>query len=87
MADNFIKERNEAVIEAFKGDYEKLYLYARKWNGSEFCEQFKSATDELKRMTVCKMVCAIISEEMTPYKREAEQWLRDHGAHPTNGGV
>lgn len=85
--DSFIKERNEAVISAFKGDYLLLYRYMKKWNGREFYEQFKSATDEVKRMTVCKMVCAIISEEMTPYKHEAEQWLRKHGASPTGGGV
>lgn len=87
MADKFIQERNEAVISAFKGDYTKLYSYIAKWNGVEFYNGFKSATDEAKRMTVCKMVCAIISEEMTPYKHEAEQWLREHGASPTIGGV
>lgn len=80
MATDFIKERNEAVIEAFNGDYKKLYRYMRKWNGMEFYEGFKESTDEVKRMTVCKMVMAITSEDITPYKREAEKWLREHGA-------
>lgn len=80
--DNFIKERNEAVIAAFKGDYKKLYMYTRKWNGKEFYELFKNATNEVKRMTVCKMICSITSEEITPYKHEAEKWLIGHGCKP-----
>jgi hypothetical protein len=82
MATDFIKERNEAVIEAFKGDYKKLYAYMLKWNGRAFYENFKSETNEVKRATVCKMICSIVSEEITPYKHEAEQWLIKKGMKP-----
>ena len=82
ITDNFIKERNNAVIEAFKGNYEKLYSYMIKWHGNETCNLFKIGTDEYKRITVCKMICSITSEDITPYKHEAENWLIEHGYKP-----
>lgn len=81
-AKEFVKSRNKAVIAAFKGDYTPFCKYIRKYNGKDIMRKFKAAPEQLRRMTICKMICNITSEEVLPYQREALMWLLEHGSSP-----